>query len=75
MSFETLRTTLIKWNVAPLFIAAFLCYCGYVLLQSILDPACDKTEWYVGILAGLLTGLFGFIYKIYDSLQTNRGGK
>lgn len=70
---ESLRKNLIKWNVAPLAIAAFLCWCGYTLLQSILDPSCDKTEWYVGILAGLLTGLFGFIYKIYDSLQADRG--
>lgn len=70
---ESLRKTLIKWNVAPLCIAAFLCWCGWELLEVIKDPACEQTEWYIGICAGLLTGLFGFIYKIYDSMQADRG--
>lgn len=70
---EKIRITLIKWNVAPLSIAALLCLFGWQVLQEVLDPSCEKTEWYVGILAGLLTGLFGFIYKIYESLQKNRG--
>ena len=71
--FEDLRLLLIRWNVAPLCIAALLCFFGWQVLQEVLDPSCEKTEWYVGILAGLLTGLFGFIYKIYESLQKNRG--
>ncbi len=70
---EKVRLALLKWNVAPLCIAGLLCWFGWLLIQAILDPACDKTEWYIGILAGLLTGLFGFIYKIYDSMQANRG--
>ena len=70
---ESLRKTLIRWNVAPLLIAAFMCGCCWLLLQEILDPNCEKTEWYIGILAGLLTGLFGIVYKVYDSLQKDRG--
>lgn len=70
---ENIRVNLIKWNVAPLCIAAFLCFCGWIVLGAILDPTCEKTEWYIGILAGLLTGLFGLIFKIYDSLQKDRG--
>lgn len=70
---ENIRVNLIKWNVAPLCIAALLCFFGWLVLQEVLDPACEKTEWYIGILAGLLTGLFGFIYKIYESLQRDRG--
>lgn len=72
---EGLRRALIRWNVAPLSIAALLCWFGWLVLQEVLDPRCEKTEWYIGILAGLLTGLFGFIYKIYESLQRNRDGK
>jgi hypothetical protein len=70
---ESLRKELLRWNVAPLVIAGLMCGAGWLLLKEILDPTCDKTEWYVGILAGLLTGLFGFIFKIYESLQRNRG--
>jgi len=70
---EALRLTLIRWNVAPLMIAGLLCFFAWQVLQEVLDPTCEKTEWYVGILAGLLTGLFGFISKIYESLQRNRG--
>lgn len=72
---EKFRVGLLRWNVAPLMIASLLCYFGWLVLQEVLDPSCDKTEWYVGILAGLLTGLFGFIFKIYESLQKNRGGE
>lgn len=70
---EQLRLGLLRWNVAPLLIAASMCASGWFLLQEILDPTCDKTEWYVGILAGLLTGLYGLMFKIYESMQKNRG--
>jgi len=72
---ESIRLTLIRWNVAPLCIAGLLCFFGWQVLQEVLDPTCEKTEWYVGILAGLLTGLFGFIFKIYESMQKDRGNR
>lgn len=70
---ESVRLILIRWNAAPLCIAGLLCFFGWEVLQEVLDPTCEKTEWYVGILAGLLTGLFGFIFKIYESMQKDRG--
>lgn len=73
MNFERLRVGLIKWNVAPLMIVAFFCYCGWLVLEKILAPDCGATEWYLVTLAGIATGIFGFLFQMYGSLQKDRG--
>lgn len=69
---ETMRVGLIKWNVAPLSIVCFFCYCGWLILEKILAPDCEISEWYMVTLAGIATGIFGFLFQMYGSLQKNR---
>lgn len=71
---ESVRLGLIRWNVAPLFLVAFFCYCGWIVLEKVLSPDCEATEWYLVTLSGIATGIFGLLFKMYDSLQKNRGG-
>ena len=72
---EQIRLALIKWNVAPLMLVVFFCVCAYLTLNKILEPdfACEKSEWYMLILSGIVTGAFGFLFQMYGSLQKNRG--
>lgn len=70
---ESLRLTLIRWNVAPLCVVAFLCWLTYLLVDNLLHMTCEADTGVYVALAGLVTAMAGIIYKLYDSLQKNRG--
>lgn len=70
---ENLRVNLIRWNVAPLSVVAFLCWLTYLLVDSLLKMTCDADTGVYVALAGLVATMGGIIYKLYDSMQKNRG--
>jgi hypothetical protein len=70
---ETLRLNLIRWNAAPLCVVAFLCWLTYLLVDNLLHMSCDADTGVYVALAGLVATMGGIIYKLYDSLQKNRG--
>lgn len=72
---EKLRINLIRWNVAPLAVVAFLCWLTYLLVDNLLHMTCDADTAVYVALSGLVATMGGIIYKLYDSLQANRGGK
>jgi hypothetical protein len=69
---EKFRVSLIRWNIAPLAIVGFFCYVGWLVIEKILTPNCTETEWYMVTLAGIATGIFGFLFQMYGSLQKDR---
>jgi len=78
---ESIRLTLIRWNVAPLFFAAAMCKALFFTLDLIKDMSvCNAQSTamdaaYVGGLFTFAGVMAGLIYKVYDSMQKNRGGE
>lgn len=70
---EKLRITLIRWNVAPLAVVGFLCWLTYLLVDNLLGMTCEADTSVYAALAALVATMGGIIYKLYDSLQMNRG--
>lgn len=70
---ETLRRFLIRWNIAPLLIIGFFCLITYQLIQKLLDDSCTMDPVLAGVLATCAGGIISFLYKMYDSLQKDRG--
>lgn len=79
---EKIRLGLIRWNIAPLFIAMLLCSATCFLVYKLGNAPKDLVGMPDGViiaiygaLATLIGTMCGFIYKIYDSLQKNRGNE
>lgn len=70
---ENFRLILIRWNIAPLTVVAFLCWLTYLLADNLLGMKCDSDPAVYVALSGLVAAMGGIIYKLYDSLQKNRG--
>lgn len=70
---EQLRKGLIKWNVAPLAIVAFLMFIMWRLTEYVLNQACDLDPLYASGLFGLIGGIGLYLQKIYGSMQKDRG--
>jgi uncharacterized membrane protein len=70
---ETLRRGLIAWNVAPLTIAGILVLMLWRLVDALISGACTMDPALYTVLAGVATGLGGLVYKVYNSLQRNKG--
>lgn len=70
---ETLRVGLIKWNVAPLGAVVFICVINYQVVQKVINPGCEASEWYIAGLCALIPVLAGIVYKMYESMQRDRG--
>jgi hypothetical protein len=52
---------------------AFLCWLTYLLVEKLLSMSCESDTGVYVALAGLVATMGGIIYKLYDSLQKNRG--
>lgn len=78
---ERLRRGLIRWNAAPLFFASMMCLALFITLDLIKEmSACNAQNTamdaaYVGGLFTFAGVMAGLIYKIYESLQRDRGEK
>lgn len=72
---ETLRLTLLKWNVAPLSVVGFLCWVVWTLVEYYKSVICVIDPTNVGALFIFLAGVVAILYKMYDSMQTNRSSK
>lgn len=70
---EWLRVTLIRWNVAPLSVVIFLCWMTYLMVDNLLHMTCETDGAVYAALAALIGTMGGIIYKLYNSLQKNRG--
>lgn len=70
---ESLRRGLIRWNIAPLSLVAFLVWAMTDMTLFYQSSACELPDWHVGAIMGYLIGIAGIIYKMYDSLQKDRG--
>jgi len=76
---ESLRLALIRWNVAPLFFAAMICKALFFtldLIKDVSDCSAQNTVMDAAYVGGLFTFagvMAGLIYKVYDSMQKNRG--
>lgn len=70
---EKLRLTLLKWNVAPLSVVVFLCWCVYTLIDFYKTVACTIDPAGVGALFAFIGGAVGLLYKMYENMQRNRG--
>lgn len=70
---ESIRLGLIKWNAAPLMVVAFLCVITYRLSENLLSMTCDSSSAVYVALSGLIATMAGLLYKLYDSMQKNRG--
>jgi hypothetical protein len=72
---EQLRLGLIKWNAAPLVLVGFLSFLTYLMVEAMLHmPTCENgiNEIYIA-LSGTVLGMAGLLFKMYESLQKNRG--
>jgi len=69
---ELLRKTLIKWNIAPLSVVGFLCWCVWTLIQYIKNVACTVDPVVAGGIFALIGTICGLLYKAYDSMQEDR---
>lgn len=69
---ELLRQTLIKWNVAPLSVVAFLCWCMWTLTEHYKTIACTIDPTSQGALFVYLAAIAGLLYKMFNSMQRDR---
>jgi peptidoglycan/LPS O-acetylase OafA/YrhL len=72
MSLEKFRLGLIKWNVAPLCVVAFLCWVVWTLVEFYKDTQSTIDATSQGALFIFLAGAIGILYKMYDSMQRDR---
>lgn len=72
---ESLRLGLIHWNAAPLMVVAFLCWMTHKMVNALLSMTCESDAAVYVALSGLVAAMGGIIYKLYDSMQKNRGNK
>ncbi len=72
---EFLRITLLKWNIAPLSVVGFLCWVVWTLVEFYKSTSCTIDATSQGALFIFLAGVVGILYKMYDSMQTNRATK
>lgn len=70
---EKTRLLLIRWNVAPLCVVAFLCWLTYLMVENLLHMTCETDGAVYAALAALIGTMGGIIYKLYNSMQKNRG--
>ena len=74
---ENIRKNLIRWNVAPLIIVGLFCFFSYWILSVLLSiPPCGDTQismTFMGTLLTAFTGSTAILYKMYGSLQKDRG--
>lgn len=70
---EQFRRLLIRWNIAPLSIVVFFGIITYQIIQKLLDDSCTMDPVLAGVLATCAAGIISFLYKMYDSLQKDRG--
>lgn len=68
-----MRKLLIRWNVAPLGIVAFLCYMTYLLVMNLIGMTCEADATVYGALTMLIGTMGGILYKTYNSLQKDNG--
>lgn len=70
---ENLRLILIRWNVAPLSLVVVLVWALIDITQFYKNSACDMPEWHVAAIFAYMGAIAGLIFKMYGSLQKNRG--
>lgn len=70
---EEIRQGLIKWNIAPLGIVVFLCWCVYTLIEYYKVVGCLIEPTGVGALFVFLGGIVALLYKMYEFMQKDRG--
>lgn len=75
MKLEQFRQTLLKWNIAPLSVVVFLCWCAYTLITYYKTVACTIDPVAQSALFVFLGGVVGLLYKIYENMQKDRGVK
>lgn len=73
MTLEQLRIGLIRWNVAPLSLVGVMVATMVWVTRFYMNHPCDLPEWHVAAIFTYLGVIAGFIYKMYDSLQKDRG--
>lgn len=69
---ELLRVTLLRWNIAPLMVVAFLCWTMWTLIDFYKTVACTIDPVTVGVIFTFLGTIGGFLVKMYGSMQTDR---
>ena len=77
--FESIRLGLIRWNVAPLSLVGILCYFTSKLIGILDTMSCSNDDnacaASYAALTVLIAAMAGLLYKSYESMQKNRGGK
>lgn len=73
MNTEPLRLFLIRWNVAPLILVGVLVWALIDITQFYKSGACDMPDWHVAAIFAYMTAIAGLIFKMYGSMQKNRG--
>lgn len=68
---EQLRLTLLAWNIAPLSVVGFLCWCVWTLIEYFKAVTCTVDPVVAGGIFTLIGGICGLLYKAYDSMQKN----
>lgn len=72
---EQLRKILISWNVAPLFVVAFLCYLEWLLVNDLITRNCEVDPLNYGAMTALIAGIGGLLYKAYAHMQRDTKAK
>lgn len=70
---EHVRRFLIRWNIAPLSLVALLAWSLIDGTHFYQNAACVLPDWHVGAIFTYLAAIAGIIYKMYDSMQKDRG--
>jgi hypothetical protein len=69
---EQLRKSLIRWNIAPLLVVAFLCYLECLLVNDLITRGCEVDPLNYGALTVLIATIGGILYKVYAHMQKDR---
>lgn len=68
---EKLRLILLNWNIAPLSVVGFLCWCVWTLLEFFKNTACTIDPVIAGGIFTLIGAICALLHQIYNSMQKN----
>lgn len=66
---EQIRLALISWNIAPLTVVGFLCWCVYTLIEYIKAVACTLDPVVSGGIFVFIGGICALLHQMYNSMQ------
>lgn len=69
---EQVRKGLIKWNIAPLTVVAFLMFVTWKLTEFVISQACNLDPVFATGLFGCIGGMGLILQKMYGSMQRDR---